>query len=183
MKINLTVLSFVLILIAVYLFLYQILPLYKSTLSLAKEVSFKKSQKEKIIQFKTAIENLNQDPIFQELLSNKEKFNSYLPPEPVVEGVISDILSHYENLRLSQFPGFSYRIKDADFSLPVNLATKPKIVEFNIKDNMSYQILVSLLKLMESNIRLLSIQGLKVNKDERKQILNVDFHFNAYYLE
>lgn len=183
MKVNITFLSFVLLLLAIYLFFYQIVPLYRETLSLAREVSVKKLQREKIQSLQLSLENLAQDPIFQEFLKNKEKFNLYLPREAKIENIIFDLFNHYQTLNLATFPGFSYRIKEADLDLRVDLPTEIKAVEFSFKDQMNYPALVSLIKLLEANIRLFSLKTLKVNKNERRQTLDVDFTWETFYLE
>ncbi len=183
MRINLAFLTFALIILIIYLLFYQVIPSYKKALSLVKDYNSKQIQKEKILSLKKQIEELESDPIFQELLKNREKFNSYLPDSPLVEGIIYDLVNHYQLLNLSKFPGLTYRLQDSDLKTPVELPLKPKVVEFSFRDSMNYPILVSLIKLLESNIRVFAIENIKISKDERKQILDVDLTVDSYYFE
>lgn len=182
MKLNLTFLTFLLVVLIVYLLFYQILPAYREVLSLAKEYNLKKFQKEKISNLKSQIETLKNDPIFQQLLSNRQKFNAYLPEDPSVEKIVYDLINHYQTLNLGNFPGLNYQLKEADLTPKLNLPTRVKVVQFSFRDSMNYPILVSLLKLLEANIRIFTVKNVKVLKDEQKQILNVDFTIDAYYL-
>lgn len=182
MKINLTFLTFILVVLIIYLFVYQILPTYRATLSLVKEYNLKQSQKEKVLNLKNNLEALENDPIFQQLLSNRQKFNAYLPEDPSVERIVYDLLNHYQTLNLSNFPGLTYRLKDSDFTSKLNLPTKVKTVEFSFRDSMNYPTLVSLLKLVEANIRIFAVKNVRILKDKQKQILNVDFTVDSYYL-
>ncbi len=182
MRISLNWITFVLIFIIIYLAFYQIFPVYRQALQLVQDVNKKKVTLQSINEIKTALDNLQQDPVFQELLRNKDKLSAYLPDEPLVEGIVYDLLTVYRTLNLANFPGMSYSIKDSDLNVPLAVMKKPKLINFSFKDSMNYPTLLSIVKLIESNVRLMDFNALRVSKDERKGLLNVDFSANAYHL-
>lgn len=183
MKKNLNLITFFLAVIIVYLFFYQLLPVYKETISSIKLYNAKKAERDSLVSLKNNFSKIEQDPAMQELLKNREKLSYYLPQESFVEKIIYDLVQIYQISNLRTFPGINYSFSQPDFSLPISLPVQVKVISFSLNESLNYPALISLLNSLYNNVRIFNIKNISIVKDEEKSLLNVGILVDAYYLE
>lgn len=169
------ILPVLLISIIFYIIFYDIYPKFKETLELVKKFNELTNKKNEIESLENLISSLQQNSYIQQLLSQKNVLNIWLPSESKIEEIIYGLNIFYQSLGLS-FKGVDFNVIEEpkifnDNLLPVN------VVNLKISLPLQESQILSFIDYFEKNARLMSIKKAFFSVNE-----NDSFDVEVYYL-
>lgn len=175
MSILTKILPIILISIIFYILLNNIYPKYQDVLDLTKKLSALNNKQKQISDLKSSIQSLSKISQFQQLLSQKETLNVWLPVKPQVEEIIYNLSNLYNFFKL-EFQGTDFEISTKEKKSD-EFVLSPGTINFRLSVNLPFEKLLIFIDYLEKNVRLMSIKKATIYSD-KPAILLVE----SYYL-
>ncbi len=175
MRIFLKIIPVILISIIFYILIYNLYPKYNETIGLVKRLNELKNKEQEIKSLEKLVKTLSSNANIQQLLSQKETLNIWLPRKPKIEELIYSLSGLYQSLGLD-FTGTNFSLEQQPKSFNPNILPVG-IINFQLSVNLSSEKIVPFIDGLEKNTRLMKIKKVFLNSEGKSM-----FDVESYYL-
>jgi len=182
MRIFINLIPIILLSIIAYFFFYDLLPAYRETISLAKEINKLNNREKELNELQRIVEELNREPKISQLLNYKQTLEIWLPREPKTEEILAYLVNTYRLLNLGDFPGTSFNESQTEHYLisPYLLPVGKITFRLDFK-NIELTKLQEVVSLLEKSGRFLKINKANLDLTDRG-LINSSLEVEGYYL-
>jgi hypothetical protein len=175
MSIFLKLLPVILISIIFYILMYSLYPKYQNLISLTKKLNELQNKERELKALEKLVQNLSQNPNVQQLVSNREILDLWLPQKPKIENILASLVGIYQINNLV-FKGTNFDILEEPKSYNPNILPV-KIIRFPLEAELDNSNMISFIDSLEKNVRIMVIKKFKISSDKKS-----NFEVEAYYL-
>jgi Tfp pilus assembly protein PilO len=175
MSIFFKLLPIILLSLIFYILVYNLYPKYQELISLAKKLNELRNKEKELNALLKLIQALSQNPNIQQLISNKEVLNLWLPQEPKIEEILAFLVSIYQMNNLV-FKGTNLSLPKEPKSYNPNVLPV-KVINFSLEAELDNSNLLSFIEALEKSSRLMVIKKAGISSDKKSQI-----EVETYYL-
>jgi hypothetical protein len=175
MNIIIKLLPIILIFVIFYLLIYNLYPQYKELINLAKKLNELQNKEKEINALEKLIQSFSQNPNIQQLITNKETLNLWLPQKPEIESILAYLVGIYQINNLT-FKGTDFKLIEESKIYNSNVLPL-KIISYNLEAKLDNTNLISFIDALEKNTRLMVIK--KADLDSKGE---ARFEVESYYL-
>lgn len=173
MNIFIKILPVILIAFIFYVMIGVIKPSYQETISLTKRLNELNNKKAELESLEKLIRNLEDDPNLQQLLTQRNTLNVWLPQAPNIEELVYTLDGLHKSLGLN-FLG-------TDFKLEGEMKVNPKVlpvkkIKFQLSLNLPPELINQFIAGIEKNARLMVIKSIILKKNGKSD-LDVESYF------
>jgi hypothetical protein len=175
MNVILRLLPIILLSIIFYLLIYDLYPKYQELINLTKKLNELQNKEREINALLKLIQAIFQNPNIQQLISNKEILDLWLPQEPKIEDILASLFGIY-SLNNLVFKGTDFNILEEPKVYNQNVLPV-KVINFSLEAGLNNSNMISFIESLEKNVRLMTIKKAKISSTEAS-----DFEVESYYL-
>jgi hypothetical protein len=175
MNIIIKLLPIILIIVIFYLLIYNLYPQYKELINLTKKLNELQNKEKEVNALEKLIQSLSQNPNIQQLITNKETLNLWLPQKPEIETILAYLVGIYQINNLT-FKGTDFKLIEEPKIYNSNVLPV-KIISYNLEAKLNNTNLISFIEALEKNTRLMVIK--KADIDSKGE---ARFEVESYYL-
>lgn len=175
MNLLIKILPVILISIIFYILVYNLYPKYQETIALVKKLNELQNKEKEIQALERLIQGLNQNVNLQQLVSQKEILNVWLPDQPKIEEIIYSLSNSYQALGLN-FEGTDFTFLKEPQSFNTNMLPI-KVINFKFKAQLTSDKINGFFDFLEKNTRLMRIKKVFLSPSEASEI-----EVESYYL-
>jgi hypothetical protein len=175
MSVILKLLPVILLSIIFYLLIYDLYPKYQELINLTKKLNELKNKEKEINALLKLIQSISQNANIQQLISNRETLDLWLPQEPRIENILASLVGIY-SLNNLVFKGTDFNILEEPKFYNQNVLPV-KVINFSLKAQLDNSNMISFIEALEKNVRLMTIKKAKISPNEAS-----DFVVENYYL-
>jgi hypothetical protein len=155
--------------------MYDLYPKYQELINLTKKLNELQNKEREINALLKLIQTLSQNPNIQQLISNREILDLWLPQEPKIENILASLVGIYQ-LNNINFKGTQLDIINEPKVYNQNILPV-KIINFSLTAELTKDNLNSFIDALEKNTRLMTIKKAKISSTESSE-----FVVESYYL-
>jgi hypothetical protein len=150
-------------------------PKYQELINLTKKLNELQNKEREINALLKLIQAISQNPNIQQLISNREILDLWLPQEPKIEDILASLFGIY-SLNNLVFKGTDFNILEEPKVYNQNVLPV-KVINFSLEAGLNNSNMISFIESLEKNVRLMTIKKAKISSTEAS-----DFEVESYYL-
>lgn len=175
MSIIFKLLPIILVSIIFYLLMNDLYPKYQELINLTKNLNELQNKEKKINELERLIRAFSENPNIQQLVTNREVLDLWLPLEPKIEYILAFLAGIYQINNLT-FQGTEFNIVNEPKVYNQNILPV-RIIEFSLQAELNKDNLISFIDNIEKSSRLMVIKQAKIFPDDKSSFL-----VESYYL-